>query len=105
MQESDSTLVEPSSVTVIGVATDVQQASSTPAKVYKKHENSVESDKSTKARKAGTSGSKGCGKKSLTKNPKLTTDNKLAQLHQKWLDIHPEALKQGSAEGSVCEAQ
>ena len=55
MQESDSTLLEPSFVIVIGVATYVQQASSTPAKVNKKCENSVECYKSTKTRKAGTS--------------------------------------------------
>ena len=43
MQESDSTLVEPSSVTVIGVTSDIRKSSSTPAKVDKKRENSVES--------------------------------------------------------------
>ena len=32
MQESDGTLVEPSSVIVIGVASNVQQASSIPEK-------------------------------------------------------------------------
>ena len=53
MQEPDSTLVEPSSITVLGIATDIQQASSTPAKVNKKCENSVESDMSTKSMKAG----------------------------------------------------
>ena len=86
MQESDSTLVEPSSVTVVGVASNIQQASSAPAKINKKRENSVESDKSTKSRKGGMSVSKGSGKKSLAKNPKLTTDNKLEQLDQKWFE-------------------
>ena len=84
MQESDSTLIEPSSVTVIEIASDVQQASSTPAKVTKKCENSVESDKSTSTRKAGTPGSKGSVKKSPAKSSKLTTGNKLEQLDQKW---------------------
>ena len=51
MQESDSTLVEPSSVTVIGVATDVSQASSSPANSSKKRENSVDSNRSSKKRK------------------------------------------------------
>ena len=55
MQESDSTVVEPSSVTIIGVATDVQQASSTPSKVNKKREHFEESSRSTKEKKAGTS--------------------------------------------------
>ena len=86
MQESDSTLIEPSSVTVIGVATDIGKTSSIPAKVDKKHENSVESDKSSKAKKAGPSVSKGSGKKSLAKHPKLTTDNKLEQLDKKWYE-------------------
>ena len=52
MQESDRTLVEPLSVTVFGVATDIGKTSSTPAKVDKKR------DKSSKAKKAGTSVSK-----------------------------------------------
>ena len=84
MQESDGTLVEPLSVTVVGVASNVKLASSAPEKVTRKHENSVQSDKSTSTRKAGTSGSKGSGKKSPAKNPKLITDNKLEQLDQKW---------------------
>ena len=84
MEESDSTLVEPSSVTVIGVAKDVHQASSTPAKVTKKRENSVESNRSTKERKAGASVSKGSVRKSPAKSTKLTTDNKLEQLDKKW---------------------
>ena len=83
MQESDSTLVEPSSVTVIGVATDAQQASSTLT--YKrKHENSIESNKNTKERKTGTSVSKDSVKKSPAKTTKLSTDCKLEQLDQKW---------------------
>ena len=65
-----------SSITVIGVATDVSQAGSSPAGSNKKRENSVDSNRSLKERKDGTYVSKGCGKKSLAKNPKLTTDNK-----------------------------
>ena len=84
MQESDSTLVEPLCVTVIGVASDAGKASSTLVKVDKKYENSVESDKSSEAKKAGMSVSNGSGKKSPAKNPKLTTDNKLEQFEQKW---------------------
>ena len=63
IQESDSTLVESSSVTVIGVASDIGKSSSTPAKVDKKRELSVESDRSVKSNKeAGTSVTKGSGK-------------------------------------------
>ena len=52
MEDSDSTLV-PSSVTVIGIAKDVRQASSTQAKVNRKRENSAESNKSTKESRHG----------------------------------------------------
>ena len=69
MQESDSTLVEPLSVTVIGVASYVGNSSNTPAKVDKKHENSVESEKKSKSKKAGTSVSKGSGRNDRLKTP------------------------------------
>ena len=80
MEESDSTLVQHSSVIVMGVAKDVQQARRIPAKVNRKRENSEESNMSTKERKAAMSVSKGSLKKSLAEITKLTTDNKLEQL-------------------------
>ena len=61
-EESSSTLVDPSSVTVIGVAKDVQQACSTPDLNSRKRQNSEESNRSTKERKAGSSVSKGSEK-------------------------------------------
>ena len=59
------------------MTSDVLNISNTPAKVDKKCENSVESDKSSKSKKAGMSVSNGSGKKSPAKNPKLTSDNKV----------------------------
>ena len=83
MQDSDSTL-SPRLSLLLGVASDIGKSSSTPAKVDKKHENSVESDNNSKTKKTGTSVSKGSGKKSPAKNPKPTTDFKLEQLDQIW---------------------
>ena len=59
-------------------------ASSSPANSNKKRENSADSNRNSKEKKAGTSVCKGSGKKSLAKIPKLTTDNKLEQRDQKW---------------------
>ena len=68
---------------LFGIAKDVKQACSTQAKVNRRCENSVESNRSTKEWKAGTSVSKGSVKKSLAKTTKLSTGKKLEQLYQK----------------------
>ena len=78
MEESSSTLVDPPLVTVVRVAKDSQQASSTPTKASIR-QSSVEWNRSTKDRKSDCRGKavKKAVKKSLAKTAKLTTDNKL----------------------------
>ena len=85
IEESSSTLVDPTLVTVVEVAKDSQQSSSTPSKA-EKGQSSEESKRSTKDRKSDSAGKdKGKSvKKSPSKASKLTTDNKLEQLNQKW---------------------
>ena len=94
MEKLSSTRIDPSLGTVIVVAKEVHQASSTPDKNNSKCQNSEESNRSTKERKTGSSVNKGSVKKSLAEPIKLTTDNKLEQLDQKWSerfigDFHP----------------
>ena len=78
LKESSSTRVDPALVTVVGVAKDSQQSSSTPTKAGKR-QSFEESNRSTKARKIDSAvKDKGKSvKKSPAKASKLTTDNKL----------------------------